>query len=53
MTTDETPTGTFALKQERAATRARGLSDLMARRPELAGVHPAADLTAEAVRWSA
>ena len=48
-----TPTGVFRLKQERVAARARELSDLMERRPELAGVYGPADLTAEAVRWSA
>ena len=37
----------------RAIMRARGLVDLFARRPELAGVYSPAELTAEAVRWSA
>ncbi|GAA1779641.1 hypothetical protein GCM10009795_027210 [Nocardioides hankookensis] len=39
--------------EPRAVTRARGLSDLLVRRPELAGVYSPADVTAEAVRWSA
>ena len=53
-TDDEAPfMGPFALKQERAAARARELSDLLERRPELAGVYGPADLTAEAVRWCA
>ncbi len=42
-----------AAAEIRALTRVRGLADLFDRRPELAGVHPPADLTAEAVRWSA
>lgn len=40
-------------KEVRAAARVRDLVDLMARRPDLAGVYGAADLAAEAVRWSA
>ena len=39
--------------EPRAVTRARGLSDLLARRPELSGVYTPADVTLEAVRWSA
>ena len=39
--------------EPRAVTRARGLSDLLVRRPELSGVYLPADVTAEAVRWSA
>jgi hypothetical protein len=39
--------------QVRAITHVRRLSDLLDRRPDLAGVYPPADLTAEAVRWSA
>ncbi len=39
-------------KEVRAAARVRDLVDLMARRPDLAGIHSAADLAAEAVRWS-
>lgn len=45
--------GTPTAWQPRAVTRARGLSDLLIRRPELAGVYSPADVTAEAVRWSA
>lgn len=40
-------------KEVRAAARVRDLVDLMARRPDLAGVYSAADLAAEAVRWGA
>ena len=39
--------------EERAAARTREVSDLLERRPELAGVYGPADLTAEAVRWCA
>ena len=39
--------------EPRAVARARGLSDLLTRRPELAGVYPPADVTTDAVRWSA
>jgi hypothetical protein len=39
--------------EPRAVTRARGLAELLVRRPELAGVYLPADVTAEAVRWSA
>jgi hypothetical protein len=39
--------------EPRAVARARGLSDLLARRPELTGVYQPADVTDEAVRWSA
>ncbi len=39
--------------EPRAVTRARGLSELFLRRPELAGVYSPADVTTEALRWSA
>jgi hypothetical protein len=39
--------------EPRAVTRARGLSELLDRRPELTGVYLPADVTLEAVRWSA
>jgi hypothetical protein len=39
-------------RTRREAWRASGLIELLERRPELAGVHPRADLAAEAVRWS-
>ena len=39
--------------EPRAVSRARGLAELLVRRPELAGVYSPADVTAEAVRWSA
>jgi len=41
-----------AAAEVRAIIRARGLADLFERRPDLAGVHSPADLTAEAVRWA-
>jgi hypothetical protein len=41
------------VSEPRAVTRARGLSDLLLRRPELTGVYLPADVTAEALRWSA
>lgn len=39
--------------EPRAVARARGLSDLLSRRPDLSGVYSPADVTADAVRWSA
>jgi hypothetical protein len=39
--------------EPRAVTRARGLVDLLVRRPELAGVYKPADVATEAIRWSA
>ena len=39
--------------EPRAVTRARGLSELLLRRPELAGVYLPADVTTEGLRWSA
>lgn len=39
--------------ENRAVTRLRGLGDLMARRPELSGVYPPADVATDAIRWSA
>jgi len=39
--------------EPRAVARARGLSDLLSRRPELTGVYQPADVTAEALLWSA
>ena len=44
---------TSAAAQHRAITHVRGLTDLFDRRPDLAGVYGPADLTAEALRWSA
>ncbi len=41
-----------AVKELRAAARARDLVDLMERRPDLAGVYLPADLAVEALRWS-
>ena len=39
--------------ESRAVARARGLGDLMSRRPELVGVYIPADVATEAIRWSA
>jgi hypothetical protein len=44
--------GTTAHAQVRAITHVRRLADLLDRRPDLEGVYPPADLTAEALRWS-
>jgi hypothetical protein len=41
-----------APRQARAATRMRGLTALMVKRPDLTGVYGPADIAAEAVRWS-
>lgn len=41
------------LRERRAVTRARQLAELLERRPDLFGVHSAADLAADSVRWSA
>jgi len=38
--------------EARVQTHLRRLTELFDRRPELTGVHPPADLAAEAVRWS-
>ena len=54
MTNDESMGQLIRLAPEpRAVTRARGLSELLVRRPELTGVYSPADVTLEAVRWSA
>ncbi|MDQ6641630.1 MAG: hypothetical protein M3Y66_03950 [Actinomycetota bacterium] len=39
--------------RDRATRNLMGLSELLADRPDLRGVHPPADLAYEAVRWSA
>ena len=39
--------------EPRAVTRARGIAELLHRRPELVGVYTPADVTAEGLRWSA
>lgn len=44
--------GTTGATEVRAINRVRVLADLFARRPDLTGVYPPADLTAEALRWS-
>lgn len=43
----------LVVNELRAAAWAREISDLMGRRPELAGVYGPADLAAEAIRWCA
>jgi hypothetical protein len=49
-----TPTDeTALLRERREAERTRALTDLLGRRPDLAGVHPAADLASEGIRWCA
>jgi hypothetical protein len=53
MTQQDERAGTAAAAQLRADTHVRRLADLFDRRPDLAGVYQPADLTAEAVRWSA
>ncbi len=40
-------------RERREAERARALSELLQRRPELVGVHQGADLATEAIRWCA
>jgi hypothetical protein len=40
-------------RKPRVAVRPQDLVDLMARRPDLAGVYKPADVTVEAIRWSA
>ena len=42
-----------SLAEVRAISHVRALADLFGRRPDLAGVYLPADLTTEAVRWSA
>ena len=37
----------------REARRARTLDELLRRRPDLAGLRPAADLASESIRWCA
>jgi len=49
----ESPDRLALLRQRRSAGRARRLAELLRERPELAGVHEAADLAVEAVRWTA
>ena len=41
------------VKEVRVVSHARELSELFERRPDLAGVYSPADLTLDAVRWSA
>lgn len=53
MTHQDEHDGTTAAAEVRAMAHVRGLADLFDRRPDLAGIYPQADLTAEAVRWSA
>jgi len=53
MTQRDEHSGQATVAEVRALTHVRRVTDLLDRRPDLAGVHPQADLTAEAVRWSA
>ena len=41
-----------AARERRMATSARGLTELLEARPELAGTCPLADFAVDAVRWS-
>jgi hypothetical protein len=45
--------GPMSATELRALTHVRALSDLFGRRPDLAGVYSPADLTSEALLWSA
>ena len=45
--------GTAARTEARKAEQARELARLLALRPDLAGAYAPADLTVEAIRWSA
>ncbi|GAA4704510.1 hypothetical protein [Nocardioides conyzicola] len=49
----ELPEDPQALAQVRALSHVRALTDLFGRRPDLTGVYSPADLTKEAVLWSA
>ena len=42
-----------ANRERRRANRARAVDELLRRRPELAGLLPAADQTSESIRWCA
>jgi hypothetical protein len=42
-----------AIAEVRALSHVRALTDLFGRRPDLTGVYTPADLTSEAVLWSA
>ena len=49
----EQPQDPKAIAEVRALSHVRALSDLFGRRPDLTGVYTPADLTSEAVLWSA
>ena len=50
----EEPTLTeVAQRERREASRARALDELLRRRPDLAGLLPAADQASESIRWCA
>ena len=49
----EQPADPKAIAEVRALSHVRALSDLFGRRPDLTGVYLPADLTSEAVLWSA
>ena len=53
MTQHDESARTTTATQPLVLSHVRGLADLFDRRPDLAGVYSPADLTAEAVRWSA
>ena len=49
----EQPEDPKTVAEVRALSHVRALADLFGRRPDLTGVYQPADLTNEAVRWSA
>lgn len=49
----EQPADPKTIAEARALSHVRALSDLFGRRPDLTGVYQPADLTSEAVLWSA
>jgi hypothetical protein len=49
----ERPADPKAAAELRALSHVRALTDLFGRRPDLTGVYTPADLTSEAVLWSA
>jgi len=53
MTQQDQQVRTTAPTQVRALLHLRRVAEILDRRPDLEGVYPPADLTAEAVRWSA
>ena len=49
----EQPADPKSIAEARALSHVRALTDLFGRRPDLTGVYTPADLTSEAVLWSA